>query len=488
MARLLALLGWTALAVLGIAALLWASFRPPEPTRVRASDATFADVTVIEPGRGRATGRTVVLRGDRIAGIHATSAGDGSERPHAGRFVLPGLIDMHVHQPTTIGGLDAYFGLLYLAHGVTTIRNTADFEGTSLQMRADTLAGAYPGPRVFSCGRMLDGDEPLWPQAMIVRTAEQAVAAVEQLAAEGVDCIKIYSRLEADALAAVREAARAADLRVVGHVPRGLAFEEARLDDAQHLIGVPPIEVRPPRDQTGLEPASEVHPMIAGWAELDAARIGAVARASLDDDIAHTPTLVYLQTLSVWDRYDELRQMPAATLLPRLFPDVFWRPPQRFRLGGTVTPETWPAFRRSFEQSLLVVRTLQRAGVRLHAGTDTGNPFVVPGASLHEELRLLVRAGLTPEEAFTAATTAPGEFLPETALGRLRAGAPADLLIFREDPTRDLEALATLEAVVARGRYYPKELLDRDVERYRAHYHGFVWDKLLLSLAAALRD
>lgn len=84
MARLLALLGWTALAVLGIAALLWASFRPPEPTRVRASDATFADVTVIEPGRGRATGRTVVLRGDRIAGIHATSAGDGSERPHAG--------------------------------------------------------------------------------------------------------------------------------------------------------------------------------------------------------------------------------------------------------------------------------------------------------------------------------------------------------------------------------------------------------------------
>ena len=99
-----------------------------------------------------------------------------------------------------------------------------------------------------------------------------------------------------------------------------------------------------------------------------------------------------------------------------------------------------------------------------------------------------MRAGLTPEEAWAAATTTPGEFLPETALGRLRAGAPADLLIFREDPTRDLEALATLEAVVARGRYYPKELLDRDVERYRAHYHGFVWDKLLLSLAAALRD
>ena len=103
-----------------------------------------------------------------------------------------------------------------------------------------------------------------------------------------------------------------------------------------------------------------------------------------------------------------------------------------------------------------VVRRLHQAGVRLHVGRCTPNPFVVPGISLHEEPAPLVDAGLTPEEVWVAATRWAGETLGLPQLGTVQEGAPAAFLFFREDPTRDLAALATLEAVVAQGRLYPK--------------------------------
>jgi len=134
------------------------------------------------------------------------------------------------------------------------------------------------------------------------------------------------------------------------------------------------------------------------------------------------------------------------------------------------------------------VPALFRAGVRIHAGTDVGNPFLVPGASLHEELRHLVGAGLTPEEAWLTATRLPGEFLREPGLGTVAAGAPADLLLFREDPTRDLAALATLEAVVAGGRLYSRETLDEALEASQRRYRGWLYDTVSMAIGTRRRE
>jgi imidazolonepropionase-like amidohydrolase len=125
--------------------------------------------------------------------------------------------------------------------------------------------------------------------------------------------------------------------------------------------------------------------------------------------------------------------------------------------------------------------------VRIHAGTDVGNPFLVPGASLQEELHHLVDAGLSPEEAWVTATRGPGEFLGDPGLGRVEPGAPADLLWFREDPTRDLDALATLEAVVADGRLYRREELDAALERARRRYRGWLYDRVSMAIGARRR-
>jgi imidazolonepropionase-like amidohydrolase len=119
-----------------------------------------------------------------------------------------------------------------------------------------------------------------------------------------------------------------------------------------------------------------------------------------------------------------------------------------------------------------------REGVVLNVGSDSLNPFVVPGAALQEELGNFVECGSTLEQAWEAATRGNGESLPENGLGVLAAGAPADLLVLREDPTRDLSALASLQAVVASGRLYPREVLEVAVARYRDHHAGWLQDRL----------
>jgi imidazolonepropionase-like amidohydrolase len=102
----------------------------------------------------------------------------------------------------------------------------------------------------------------------------------------------------------------------------------------------------------------------------------------------------------------------------------------------------------------------------------------VPGTSMHQELHNLVGCGFTPEQAWAAATRDNGASLPAPRLGIIETGAPADLLVFREDPTRDLAALSTLEAVVADGRFYSKAMLDGAIARYRGQFDGWLYDHL----------
>jgi imidazolonepropionase-like amidohydrolase len=147
-----------------------------------------------------------------------------------------------------------------------------------------------------------------------------------------------------------------------------------------------------------------------------------------------------------------------------------------------LAPEDFPVLADAGERGMRLVQRLHAAGVPVFAGSDTQNPFVVPGASLLRELRLLEQAGLTPEQALAAATTLPGAFLRLPGLGRLEPGAPADLLVLRRDPTQSLDALDSLEAVIADGRLYTRAELDAQLARYREHAEGAVYDALSVVL------
>jgi imidazolonepropionase-like amidohydrolase len=155
---------------------------------------------------------------------------------------------------------------------------------------------------------------------------------------------------------------------------------------------------------------------------------------------------------------------------------VFWRPRE-------AALPAYDDLGAALPKMKTLVRRLYKAGVRIHTGSDTPNPFVVPGVSLHEELRLLVEAGLTPEEVWVAATRWAGETLGMAKLGTVQEGALADFLLFREDPTRDLAALSTLEAVVAQGRLYPKAVLEAALARHREYFNGWLYDRLSMVFA-----
>jgi cytosine/adenosine deaminase-related metal-dependent hydrolase len=464
------------LAVIGVVLILlvvgvWLLLQPPVLAVPSQQRLVFFNVTVVNPGRDRQASRTLTIQDGQIVAITTnpfTIRESEAGTRFAGFYVLPGLIDMHVHQPPFDAEL---YGLLFLAHGITTVRNTGDFSGTILKKRQQIQDGAYPGPRLFACGPIIDGDPPFWPGSRIVRTVAEAQAAVDEVAAAGVDCVKVYGRLAGELLAAIREAATRHKLPVVGHIPMAVPFEEAHLRDVQHLTGVPLHANHP--DESRL---AQFAAWAAAWRELDEARIDFIVKTSVEQGLFHTPTLIVWAQMGRLRDYFTLCDDPTAQLLPRWYREVLWHP-QKASL---------PAFDdigAAIPKMKALVRRLYKAGVRIHVGSDTPNPFVVPGVSLHEELRLLVDAGLTPEEVWVAATRWAGETLGMAKLGTVQEGAPADFLLFREDPTRDLRALSTLEAVVAQGRLYPKAVLEAALARHREYFTGWLYDRLSLVFA-----
>jgi imidazolonepropionase-like amidohydrolase len=447
---------------------------------VPARGAVLRNVTVVNPGHGRRVNQTVTIRGSTIDSIvDAEGSGGGAQR----LFALPGLIDMHVHHPFASGvagvsGDIRLFDLLFLAHGVTTVRDTGSMDGSLFVERRRIQSGELPGPRIFACGYIIDGDPPGWPKAVVVKTADEARNAVDQQVALGADCIKVYDHVSSEALAAVRDEAAVHHLKVIGHLPRGVKFEDAHLADVQHLTGVAP------PNSNGVDP---IGGMVEAWHNLSPARIDFVVRTSRQQGIAHTPTMVVPTQLfrliqdsqpigSVDDRL--LSLFPESLELPRYYREALWKP-------GFLLPSEFPASivanaPLAFENLKRVVRRLHEAGVELHVGTDTPNPFVVPGASLWRELQNFVDAGFSTEQAWEAATAGAGRFLGTRGLGVLEEGAPADILLFREDPTVDLRAASTLEAVVADGRYYSKDTLDKAAGSYRRRFGNPLYDRVAM--------
>jgi len=455
MTRLIAGFFVAALAILtAVPLLLWVWLRPPRLV-VPPTGFELGPVTVVDPGRGVSPGRRVVVRGDRIARIDPAPAGlrDGL---FAGATVVPGLIDLHVHHPPAFAvGERELFALLFLAHGVTSVRDTGSLPPFELDRHARAIAvGNRPGPRIFRCGPLLDGEPPAWPGARPVRTPAEAREAVRELAGAGVNCVKLYNGLPREAVSEILTAAREYELPVVAHVPWSVSLEQLPGAEVQHLMG-----------------------LTYDWNRVSGADVARYVERSLSLGVSHVPTLVTFARAAQLHEPGAWERAPVARLLPRYYREIIWRPEHTWLAPPQATPTRVQAMKR-------VVAALREAGVPVLVGTDTMNPLVVPGVSLHEELRHLVDAGFAPEEVWVAATRRAGEVLGVPGLGRLEPGAPADLLIFSEDPTRDLRALPKLLAVVARGRLYHKDALDRAVEDALTHFHGFPYEPVSMAGAS----
>jgi len=401
--------------------------------------------------------RTVIVAGERIVAVgprSTTAVPAGATVIEGnGRYLAPGLADMHVHLH---GEADL---VLFLANGVTTVRNLFGFP-LHLELQRRIEAGELLGPTIHTAGPILDGQPPVWPGSDVARTAEEAERMVRAQAEAGYGFLKVYENLLPDAYDAIVETAAELGIQVHGHVPTAVGLDralEARQRTIEHLSTYGPAMAR-----SDVEPwrlAAPYRNMVHGWTALDPERVAFYAGFTRESETWNCPTLVVLarafatepELAAFRERTEALRFVPSSL-------SAYWNAGPRDEAVNATVQAGMPG-RYAF------LRTLHEAGARLLIGTDTPNPWVIPGFSIHEELAHFIAAGFTPRETLRMATAGAAEFLGLAAeLGDVRPGLVADLVLLAENPLRDLGAYARPAGLVLRGRWLPGERLARDLE------------------------
>jgi imidazolonepropionase-like amidohydrolase len=443
----------------------------------------FTHVAVVDPG-GTATqrDRTVVVTGDRIAEIGRT--GEVSIPPAArvidatGKFLIPGLWDMHAHMFTHRG--DAFFPL-YAVAGVTAVRDmhTVVPMEQIQEHRTRLAAGTLIGPRLIAvAGPLIAGPAGggRFPPECVVSTPAEARAAVIARKRIGVDFIKVHGGLSQELLLAIADEARRQGVPVLGHAPgRPEDASDAGLRTIEHNTGVrmsgSPDAAALRKQNAAATPEPGVGFVIqnlrrrakARFDEQTAQPLFAKFRAN---DTWLVPTLV--QGL-VWQYLADgavpypgwLRYMPTSFTGQWKNAPGFVNPTAQDLVDGNT----------DFRTAIEIVAAMRRAGLKLMAGTDANGPFpaLIPGISLHEELRLFVEAGYTPVEALRAATLAPAQFLGrEKDFGTVERGKVADLVLLDADPLVDIGHTQKIQAVVLNGRLLDRKALDEIQSRLGA--------------------
>ena len=448
----------------------------------RAVDLLITGATVVDVRSGRLlTERTIAIRGDSILSV----TGPGESRdPTArrvidarGKFVIPGLSDSHVH----FGGGPALVAEnrnllpLYVAHGVTVVRDAAaDLSGSVLAWRDSIARGQLRGPTIYTSGPKLEGIESVWPGDLEVGSRAEVDAALDSLQTLRVDFVKLTDNtLDPSLFLYALGEIRRRGLESSAHVPQPIAVRDAvdaGLGSIEHLSYA--IKAGSPREAElsraradGRIPA-RVTPEDA-VARFDSATAMETYRLMARRGTAITPTLLISRTLAYLDREDHRSDDYLRYIGPGL------RATYRGRVERAARDDSAAVARRHrvYEFSSAKLPLLQRAGVLILAGTDAGflNSYVYPGIGLHDELELLVEAGLSPLQALQAATLTGARFLGrQERAGTVERGRVADLVLLDRDPLRDIRATRDIHAVVLRGAYLDRAALDamlREVRR-----------------------
>ena len=442
---------------------------PPPPLPIAITNVTVVD-TNGGPNRPKSI---VVIEGERI--VQVTDARDAKIPKAArvfdgsGKYVIPGLWDMHIHTffgNWVPGGREVTLPL-FLANGVTGVRDMGSDLEPILAARRDAAAGKLFAPRMIVSGPMLDGPKSQFPSSVSLTSPEDGRAAVATLTGRGVDFIKIQSYVPHDAYLAVAEECRKRGVVFAGHVPDHVRAAEA-CDSGQksweHLIGV--FEGSSTAEEQFLEGKKGPARFLETF---DPGKEAALFRRLSEKRTWQCPTLF-------WERGQWLVDVVDVTKDP----DVRYAP-------ASWRNKTWPEFKKGILKSLAtdplpirekfvrheleIVKRMQKAGIPFIAGTDTpAGVGVMPGFSLHRELERFVDAGFTPLQALQTATRNAADYLGKSAdFGSVEAGRMADLVLLDADPTADIRNTRRIHAVVSHGQLLSRHDLDRvlaEVEAY----------------------
>lgn len=428
----------------------------------------ITNVTIIDAVGGERTGQHVLVEGNRIAAVSGTALEAESTIDGTGKFLIPGLWDMHVHIVYE-RELTQSMPSLFLDYGITSVRDTGALlhEITPEIERWQELGNQAPD--IFFSGPLLDGRLVVYDGdgrteiGVSTPSAAKAKDHVSALVKAGAGFIKIYELVSPDVFAAYVSAANEAGLPIASHVPLSMIADAAgpRVNSMEHLRNIELAcatnwkklqekrlaTLESPGDRSGYELRRYLHssqrPQAMQTADVTSKRCLDVIRSlrnTIQVPTLRLNTIVRYSPLNRDDWTDHLGRLPAS--VTKNWEDTA----RRF----AVAPSEQDL--QLSDWSLALIAQMQKEGVPIGAGTDTPIGQAIPGYSLHTELERLVDAGLTPMQALAAATIRPAEFLGlRETRGEIRKGMEADLVLLSANPLDDIRNTRKIEAVISNG-------------------------------------
>lgn len=436
---------------------------------VPAVRTAIKNVTIIDAINGARENQTIVFNGDEILSIGLTSEVEAElVIDGTGKFLIPGLWDMHVHL-TAVDVFGGSYLPLMLSYGITSVRDTGALLENIVPMLEESEQGEIPMQRVYYSGPLLDGKFIVYdgsslfrPDTGIANTIpEKAEITVAELKKSGVSFIKIYEMVEPEVFHALVDAAEKEGLPIAAHVPLSTRASEVggRLDSMEHLrnvlidctddaaeqVAVRREMLKNEQDQLGGDLRADIHreQRVKAMVNLNEEQCDITIQALMDT--------IQVPTLSLGNRFggtigEREDWLAAIERMPEPARSV-WRD------IGTAENKDPNSYRIAFaEAQRELVGRMYEAGITFGAGTDIPIPPSVPGHSLHLELEALVAAGLTPLDAIGAATLTPAKFFAmEQQMGSLDVGKRADMLLLSANPLEDIRHTQQIDSVVIQG-------------------------------------
>ena len=450
-----------AFALLIAAAFVLARGSDPE-TKDAGRTIAFVGVNVVPMDRERVlANQTVVVQDGRIVSVASASAARVPAGAHridgAGRWLMPGLTEMHGHVP---GPEDPAYRdamlFLYVANGVTTVRNMAG-NASHLAVRDRIAAGELLGPTLHTASP--------WLSAAVAGTPDKARQAVGDYRAAGYDLIKIGS-VPRDAYLAMAETANAIGMPFGGHIPEGVRLTDAlgsRQTSIDHLDRYVEFLVPEGTDAAG-RPAGFFG---SGWVQFaDERRISDAVRRTIAAGTWNVPTLSLVEHLASSETPEAMTAWPEMRYMPRRVLDGWVKAKRDFAARPDFQPD---AARRLVELRRRLVRALHAAGAPIALGSDAPQFFNVPGFSIHHEMRMMRAAGLTPYQVLATGTREAGRYFgPKAGFGTITPGQRADLILLTANPLEKLANVERRAGVMVRGRWLPESEIQARLEKIAA--------------------
>lgn len=415
---------------------------------------------------------SVLIVNQRIVSINDRIPKNASILDGKGKWLIPGLIDMHVHTPTDSGpfgpkypsqGATLFFDLQdqmlpYIANGVTTIFELSA-RAEHFGQRNEIGKGAVIGPRM-ALAAMIDGGEG---QGRKVNTPEEGRQAVRSAKAEGYEFIKVYANLNPPTYFAILAASKKQGLKVIGHIPTSF---KGKLNEAF----VPGFNM--------VAHAEELSNYAKNYSVAEATAMAALLKAN---GTWLSPTLITMEAIAAQVRsLEPLKALPSLAYVHPLLQSK-WLTANKYNKMSS--PENIAHFEQYAAFNLQLVKACDAAGVPIVAGTDAGTSGVIAGFSLPDELALLVKAGLSPQAALASATRLPAQWLGmDKQVGSIETGKLADLILLDENPLDNIQNVRKIAGVMVNGKWVAKKTIQSMLAdlaaRNNANKNQFDWKTL----------